>query len=179
MACEKCNDRGWILVCANCGSEASLSFNGEDLYEWCKECERKGIVENNIVQEPCILCSKTKVKSNITFKEVIESTLSEYSKDYGEIKFYRIRDKVLKSKYVMQSLINFKNANIPPSINGINSILCSSMYFGFGPKKNLAIGGTIFLYLWNEKCNMNNRILSDTELIKLLEEFLKKTAGML
>jgi len=80
---------------------------------------------------------------------------------------------------VIQTINNFKGQTIPPSVSGIISLLGSITYFTFGPKRNLAIGGALFLYLWNHECNRDYKILSEEEVIKLLDELFRRTSKML
>jgi len=67
MGCDKCNDRGFDLICSECGSPASISISDNcDIYEWCDKCDKKGI-EYYIEEVPCKFCncnSKNTSKNN-------------------------------------------------------------------------------------------------------------------
>jgi len=54
MTCDKCNGNGWILICSNCGREASVYFSEitGDIYESCSYCDEHNL-EYSIEQVPC------------------------------------------------------------------------------------------------------------------------------
>lgn len=76
MGCDKCNNRGWNLICTTCGSEAIVSFYDGDIYESCKKCDEDG-VEYYIKEVPCEYCqgvssSNKKKEDNIEDKPVFQ-----------------------------------------------------------------------------------------------------------
>ncbi|MGE5457587.1 MAG: hypothetical protein ACM3RX_04470, partial [Methanococcaceae archaeon] len=159
MGCEVCNDRGWILVCQNCGHEANISFIGDDLYESCKECSMNGL-DYEIIQIPCKNCQNQIKNSSSSFKLSCNEIIKEYSKEYGEKKLRKIQQEIAQSLKFKNSIQALEEKKSIPSINGIISLIGSHVYFMFGPKRNIALASCLFLYLWHQRCNSNYKLLS-------------------
>jgi hypothetical protein len=179
MNCPNCNDSRLELICSNCGFIASVSISDNgNIFEWCDNCDRKGL-EYYIEEVPCRSChnKKSNEYSHQKFSAIFESVLAQFKKDYGEIKLKKIWEKLFAAKNVNITLSNFEKAKVPPKAIGIISMLNSVIYFAFGPQRNIAIGGAIFIDVWNKRCNGNNEIISENELINLLEDLFIKTLG--
>jgi hypothetical protein len=174
MACKICNDSQILLLCSNCGSIAKISFADDDIYEYCENCESIGD-EYYIKEVQCPHC----YLNNNSFEKHFDDVISKYKKDYGDIEYSKIKNKILNSNHVFDALNKYKLAQIPPSVDGIMKLLASSFFFLAGKKSKTAIGGSLFLYLWNKKCNENYKILSEESLVKLLLEFNAKSYEML
>jgi hypothetical protein len=179
--CPKCGGGGWFYACSICGNQISAYFdeaNGET-YESCSFCDEQDI-EYDIIEASCDHCSTSGPTSqNKNYESFFNETISAYKFEFGNRKYEKIQKKITDSNRVVQSLMDLKDYPKPPSVEGILSMLSSIPFFGLGPKRNLVLGGVIFIYMWNYGCNKNNLKLSEEGIINLMEGLFERTSRMM
>jgi len=114
------------------------------------------------------------------FRNFCDEIVIGYKKEFGERKFNQIYDKVItSSSYKKNMPILVAQNRKCPNASQLLVIIQNIPFFTFSSKRNTAIGGTILLSQWNLISNINNASCTDEELIKVLEEFYKKSSGLL
>ncbi len=120
------------------------------------------------------------IEQQQTFSDAFYELIYEYKKEYGELKLNEITKRVCTSKYVRQLIFTYKlKDSPPPNEHTIVNVLGNHLFFTFGHKRTVAIGGAIVLFLWNKECNLDNSRCSDQILIELLERLFTKCKSML
>lgn len=132
---------------------------------------------NNLAAD--LIYASDNINTNSSFENLFFESLAEFRKEYGDVKFNKICDEVSNSKYVIITLGNFALQDYAPSEKSMLKVIGSSWFFIKTNKKNVAIGMAIFLFLWHQQCNKDNRVLDDNELVQKLERVFIKSKGLL
>lgn len=114
------------------------------------------------------------------FINFCDEIVKDFKKEFGERKYNQIYDKVItSSSYKKNMPILVAQNRRCPNASQLLVIIQNIPFFTFSSKRNTAIGGTILLYQWNLIRNVNNASCTDEELIEVLDEFYKRSSGLL
>lgn len=108
------------------------------------------------------------------YEEILELFFSYYIKQYGEIKFKTILDKVMTSNKISGLISTARYKNVPPGYNDILYCLNEIPYFIFSRGQTQAVAALIALERWNNEVNSTLYLLDQSGLklraIKIIEE---------
>lgn len=108
------------------------------------------------------------------YNEILDLFISSYIKEFGELKFRTILDKVMTSSKISGLISTARYHNIPPSANNILNCLNEIPYFIFSRGQTQAVAALITLERWNEEVNSHQYLLDYDGLknraIRILEE---------
>lgn len=112
---------------------------------------------------------------NLTIKQCY----SEFTQEYGEKQFRKIKEKLLSSKAYEKNKHLIIGYNKPIQSGTLIAIVSGITYFVFSSKRNTAIASLILLEQWIQFSNFNYEILSKEKIDGLIEEIMTKTSVML
>lgn len=111
---------------------------------------------------------------SLEYEEIIDLFISSYIKEFGELKFKTILDKVMTSNKVSGLISTARYKGVPPGYNDILYCLNEIPYFIFSRGQTQAVAALIALERWNDEVNSNQFLLDQSGLklraIKILEE---------
>jgi hypothetical protein len=114
-----------------------------------------------------------------SYSDVIGSFTEGYIREYGERKLRKISSKINESNGVMKYLVKLQEVNTSPLCDDIIATVMNMPYFMVAKKETVAIASIILLEMWNDKINLDNKLLSDSGLETLARRILRSCGEML
>ena len=113
------------------------------------------------------------------FDKVCIETIREFKNEYGEKKFKEIENKIFNSRSVKNNMSRLENSKTGISSSLVLAAVSSVGFFAFSNKRYTAMGCLLFIVIWNQICNINNCIFSDSKMISVLEGCFEKSKELL
>jgi hypothetical protein len=111
--------------------------------------------------------------------DVIESFTEGYIREYGERKLRKISSKIHESNGVLKYLVKLQEVNTPPLCDDLIATVMNMPYFMVAKKETVAVASLILLEMWNDKINLDNKLLIESELDSLARRILRNCGEML
>ena len=99
--------------------------------------------------------------SSLSYFEILEFVIFSYSREYGEIKFKKIFEKVMTSNKISGLISTVKYKGLPPGSKDFLYCLNEIPFFIFSSNKTQALAALIALQRWNEEVNSQEFLLSE------------------
>lgn len=139
---------------------------------------REGIA-NGIITNILNISFNIIIINIMRYEELLQSFVDGFIRNFGELKFKKIHEKIENSKGVTKTLVKLNELNTHPGSEDIVATVMNMPYFMFGKKEMVAMGSIIFLEKWNTTSNTNHKYLDDYELYGLFNRVLKQCGSML
>lgn len=114
---------------------------------------------------------------SLPFYDLLEELSLLYIKEYGQIEFKKIVDKVHSSPKLKKFLIKTYNIGIAPVKDDFMQAVHSVLYFTFSKPEKISMGSAILLSKWHQEVAKNLNIDDNLHLNETLFDILKKSQG--
>lgn len=104
--------------------------------------------------------------NNMSFDEIVEFTIDEYSMNNGRDKLHTIYEKVMTNNKLSGLLSKSRFLKIAPSAKDVMTCICSTAYFMFRSNSTQICAAVLFLKRWNEEVNKELYLLDEEQLKK-------------
>lgn len=105
------------------------------------------------------------------FDEVFEKVYTEFKQDYGNLKFDKIKRKIINSKHTKSLVSQCKQMQIVPNPADLRGCVLSNLTFAFSKKATEIAAMTIVLQVWHREVNMKFYLLDKPDLENLIKRF--------
>lgn len=112
------------------------------------------------------------------FEETLNDFIKDFAREYGEKKVRDVIAKVEKAKTVEKALKQLKQLRTYPRAGDAIATVMNMPYFMFAKKLTVALGAVLFLELWNNYDNHNNKYLDDSGLYMIFRKILYECGQM-
>ncbi len=109
-----------------------------------------------------------------TYDELVALYFELYIKDYGELKFNRVAEKILTSNKVKELIDLSEFHAAPVTAKQILYTINSVGFFVFRSNRTQALGALLILHKWNEEVNTELHLLNQPSLKLITMEILKE-----
>ena len=102
---------------------------------------------------------------------IIEDARKKYIRDYGQVKYNKIEAKI-KNSSTFADVCNQSITNRHALLGGdFKTVSFAAMPFCVSRSQDV-MGQLIALEIWNETCNINNKFLSEDDLVRVADSCL-------
>lgn len=112
------------------------------------------------------------------FYEEMNNMFRDFTREIGERKFNKIKMKIQESKKVNEAINESLRRNLPLGSDDFVDITLGIPFFAFARKETIWLGIMNFVMYWDSKCNSNNQLRSENEMMGLLEIIRMKMSNM-
>jgi len=113
------------------------------------------------------------------FDRLCIETIREFKNEYGEKKFREIENKILTTKSIKNTMARLENSKTGITSGLVLAAVSSVSFFMFSNKRYTAMGCLLFTVIWNQICNIDHCIYSDSKMGAVVEECFEKSKDLL